>query len=295
MQQNLTKDFNKVFYQVEASIYDERHPEVLEGNYSWWNEMAKEFVSSKDNTESLKIIDIGCGTGFVAHIISQHISDKDQLICYDLSLPMLREAKRKLGPTPACRVDYIVGEAHYLPIRSHTIDLITINALLHHLDDCAPLLKEVDRLLKSGGYIVLAHEPNKLFFSSPVIRLMASLYKLLGFGKTITNDMCILVNKELKKRRLVEEDLSKDEILKMVEFNSPVEQSSVTVDKDKGFVPKELLSRYFPEYKILALNEYSTFFIRPAFENVKWLGRFVQWLGKLLLGKGNLFNVICEK
>ena len=99
----------------------------------------------------------------------------------------------------------------------------------------------------------------------------------------------------LKKQDLIDVDLSKDEILKMVEFNSPVEQSRISVDQEKGLVPEELIQTFFSNYKLVALNEYSTFFVRPLYLKFKWLGQLMRVMNKLLFGKGNLFSVICQK
>jgi len=44
MKKDLIKEFNRVFYKVEADLYDERHPEVLAGNYSWWNEVGQNLL-----------------------------------------------------------------------------------------------------------------------------------------------------------------------------------------------------------------------------------------------------------
>ena len=289
------KEFNKIFYEVEAEIYDERHPEVLEGNQEWWNGIGENLLEPARNGEGLRVLDVGSGTGFVCHALAKYLKTPDQFICYDLSPAMLMEARKKLGTNGVCTISYYCGESETLPFKSGTFDLVTINALLHHLSDYEPLLKEAARILKKGGHVIIAHEPNKLFFASPVARLAASFYKMLGLGKTLTEEMRVLVNKELRNKGLADHDLSKDEILRLVEFNSPVEQSSIAVNKDKGLIPQELIDTYFPGYQIVELREYSTFFVRPIFDRIKWLGYLVKTFGSTFIGAGNLFSIICRK
>jgi ubiquinone/menaquinone biosynthesis C-methylase UbiE len=189
----------------------------------------------------------------------------------------------------------VCGEVDFLPFKSNSYDVVAINALLHHLSDIGPLLRETDRILRKGGYVIVAHEPNRLFFSSIFLRFAASIYKVLGQGKSITDEMQTEINKRLKSKNLIDVDLSKEYILKMVEYNSPVEQAKYAVPKDKGLIPSEIIDSFFSGYKLIQIREYTTFFIRPIFHRLKWLGKSVEFLSVLLLRKGNLFSFICQK
>lgn len=295
MDNSLIKEFNRVFYEVEAEIYDDRHPEVIKGNQEWWDDVGAKIIKPRGRVTGVKIIDIGCGTGFVGDVVLKHLGKEDQFICYDLTPAMLKEARRKLAGHSDCRLEFISGDADNLPFPANSFDVITLNAILHHLADFSPLLKEVDRILKKGGHVIVAHEHNKLFFSSLTLRFASSLYKLMGGGKSITDEMQTAINEKLKQKGVITRNLSKDDILKMVEFNSPVEQDSILVEKDKGFIPTEIVENYFPNYKLVEIREYSTFFIRPVFDRNKWLGILVKCISKLLLGRGNLFSLISQK
>jgi ubiquinone/menaquinone biosynthesis C-methylase UbiE len=64
---------NQVFYDVEAKLYDDRHPEVLEGNQVWWNQLGETLAQSFKNNEEIKFLDVGCGTGYVGDIIAPYL------------------------------------------------------------------------------------------------------------------------------------------------------------------------------------------------------------------------------
>jgi ubiquinone/menaquinone biosynthesis C-methylase UbiE len=295
MKKGLVREFNRIFYEAEAGIYDARHPEIIEGDRGWWDEAVRKYVRPIDQREGLRIVDIGSGTGFVGEVLSSYLSERDHLICYDLSPEMLVQSRQKLNNSSRCRLNFINGEASLLPFCSNSFDLITINSLLHHLQDCRSLFGELSRLLKKGGYIMVSHEPNKLYFASAFRRFAASAYKFLGGGKSITTQLQQRINQGLKSHNLTNQELSKEEILKVVEYQSPVEQATFRVRKDKGFVPRELAREYFPEYKLLELCEYSTFFVRPLFKKSPWLGNLVKHAGSFLFGRGNLFSLILQK
>ncbi len=290
----LILEFNKVFYAIEADSYDEDHPEVIKGNINWWQAASSRFLNNEKRTKPIRILDIGSGTGLVADIFKNNLADSDRFICYDLSTEMLKYSSGKLGGS-AKNFGFFCGDAENIPFQSGSFDVITMNAILHHLPECDNLFTEVNRLLNDKGFIIIAHEPNKRFFNSFFLRFISTIYKFIGCGKTMSAETAIKMNRELKKRKLITEDLSSEELLRMVEFNSPVEQANVAIDKSKGFFPDEIIKNYFPDYKLLELREYSTFFIRPVFENQKWLSNLIKFAGETIIARGNLFSLIIQK
>ncbi len=64
-----------------------------------------------------------------------------------------------------------VGDALYLPFRDASIDLVWSIHVLHHLPDPATALREVRRVLRPGGHLVIAETVE----DHPVIRLARSV------------------------------------------------------------------------------------------------------------------------
>jgi len=290
----LVTAINRVFYDIEAESYDERHMEVVVGDLEWWEQAGARYFHKQSNSP-IVILDIGCGTGFVGHSVMDHLSKGDLFIGFDLSSRMLEQAKKKMDNKPPVRPEFVHGEAHHLPFRDTSIDVLTMNAILHHLGDYAAVLAEADRVLKSNGYILINHEPNRTFFRSPAMRLLASFYKLIGCGIDLNNELEAEVNRELKKQGMSDRKLKKNEIQRLVEFHSPVEQSRIGVNQEKGFDPGEIASEYFPGYKVVELEEFTTFFVRPIFEQFPWLGRTIRTAWKLFSRRGNLFRLALQK
>jgi ubiquinone/menaquinone biosynthesis C-methylase UbiE len=90
-------------------------------------------------------LDVGCGTGFSSHNISQIT----HLTSLDFSLRLL-----KLNPSP----NKIQASAYHLPFKSDTFDLVYGWDFLHHLHDPVSTVKEMARVSKK--YLIL-FEPNK--------------------------------------------------------------------------------------------------------------------------------------
>lgn len=287
---DLIKQINRIFYEVEAKEYDRRHPEVIKGDPLWWDDMGRKYISKM---RSISLLDIGTGTGFVVSILSRYLKGANEIICYDLSREMLQEARVKLRNVP--NVNFLVGDAERLPFGRESIDIISMNSVLHHLPNYPLLLREIDRVLKRKGIFIMAHEPNRLFFKSPLVRMAASLYKLMGGRMKITEYMQAEINRQLKKKELITLDLSQEEIISLVDYHSPIEQRSIIISKNKGFIPQELITSFFPEYKVLELREYSTFFHRPFLERPSPLSFLLKMARKVFLGKGNLFSWVIKK
>jgi ubiquinone/menaquinone biosynthesis C-methylase UbiE len=295
----LVKSLNQIFYDVEAEQYDERHPEVIEGDADWWisrgPELVRELRSRLTAGSGLMILDVGCGTGFVSSLLTDYLVEGDCLIGLDHSEGMLRRARSKLSEEQLGRCRFARGDAASLQFRDHSFDMLTLNSFLHHVYDYRSVLKEVDRVLKPGGYLVLAHEPNRDFFQSPLSRLAASAWKLIGCGMTVPKDTCDKVNSRLHATHLAATELRAADILRLVEYHSPVEQAPIRIDKNKGFSLRDLLAEDLHGYVLLEAQEYSTFYLRPQLQrHPRWL-RVVKTLARLLNGKGNLFSAVLRK
>jgi len=296
---DLVAKLNQVFYDVEAAQYDVRHPEVIEGDAQWWSRrgevLIRDLRTRFTTGRGLLILDVGCGTGFVASALGNYLADGDLVVGLDQSEGMLMRARSKLAGKTVSRCRFVRGDAARLPFPDHIFHMLTLNSILHHVYDYRSVLRECDRALKPGGYLLMAHEPNKEFFQSPLRRLAASAYKLAGFGMKLPKDIYEQINSRLSESHLAASAASAEDILRLVEYHSPVEQGAVRIDKNKGFSLPELRATELRGYVLIELNEYSTFYHRPQLERRPWLMRVAQTAARLLNGKGNLFSAVLRK
>jgi ubiquinone/menaquinone biosynthesis C-methylase UbiE len=107
------------------------------------------------------VLDAGGGTGRVAQFlrgISTHVLVADE------SREMLREASKKTGISPVC------SHAEQLPFPSNFFDRILMVDALHHVADQRTTVKELWRVLKPGGRIVV-EEPDARSFLVKLVAL----------------------------------------------------------------------------------------------------------------------------
>ncbi|MBF0625447.1 MAG: class I SAM-dependent methyltransferase [Magnetococcales bacterium] len=293
----LVTAINRVFYESEAASYDHRHPEVMKGDRSWWQKVGGEVLDGPRPRGGLNLLDVGSGTGMVMESLAEFLRPGDRFHSIELSPSMLARTRAKwAGRAIAFQPVYINGQAGELPFANASMDLVTMNALLHHLFDPGALLAEVDRVLKPGGRVFMCHEPNKRFFQSPLLRGLATLYKVAGGGiETPGADICQRVNRELTAQGLIRQPLTEEEIHRLVEYHSPVERHRYGVSADAGFDPDELARSHFPAYRVVEVDEFTTFFHRPSLERHPWVGRSLEFLWQLLLRHGNHFRLALAK
>jgi len=94
-----------------------------------------------------RVLDVATGTGAVAReLIRRHGCT---VVGLDQSPEMLAEARRRLGGD----VELVEGRAEELPFADESFDALTFTYLLRYVDDPAATLKELARVVRSGGTI----------------------------------------------------------------------------------------------------------------------------------------------
>lgn len=93
------------------------------------------------------LLEVGVGTGTVAQAFAAF---GFRVIGVDLSEPMLRHARARIGPT------VVAGDAAMLPVRSGSFRQTVSTWVLHLVADVPAVLNEVARVLTPGGrYLVI--------------------------------------------------------------------------------------------------------------------------------------------
>jgi ArsR family transcriptional regulator len=96
------------------------------------------------------VADLGCGTGFLT---AQLAGSAHRVIAVDHSPRMLAAAAKKQLPS---NCEFRRGELDALPIDDACIDAAFANLVWHHLPDLAAAAREVFRILKPGGAVVIS-------------------------------------------------------------------------------------------------------------------------------------------
>lgn len=99
----------------------------------------------------LRILDVGCGDGVLATRLAQ---DGAQVTGLDASADMIAAARRR-ATAAGVEVDLVEGNAGDLPFPDEHFDCVMSVATLCFVDDPRPTIREMDRVLKPGGRLIL--------------------------------------------------------------------------------------------------------------------------------------------
>ncbi|MBA2860803.1 ubiquinone/menaquinone biosynthesis C-methylase UbiE [Methanococcus maripaludis] len=124
-----------------------------------WDEMRKDFFSdelrnlaySKADIKKGKLaVDMGSGTGFISEGL---LKNGLNVIAVDQSEEMLNIMKDKFSEYS--KIQYINSDIEKLPVEDNFADYVFANMFLHHVEYPEKAIREMTRILKKGGKLVI--------------------------------------------------------------------------------------------------------------------------------------------
>lgn len=100
--------------------------------------------------EAAVVADVGTGTGFVLQGL---VNEAAELVGFDESAEMLEVAQRNLADHPRLRLR--LAEGQNLPAEDDYFDAVFANMYLHHAPEPHQAIREMVRILKPGGKLVI--------------------------------------------------------------------------------------------------------------------------------------------
>lgn len=98
------------------------------------------------------ILDAGCGNGRYTRLLLRDADADARIAAFDLAPRMLRRARARLK-TP--RVGYAAADLTRLPYANAAFDAVVCGWVLEHLPDPRVGLRELSRVLRAGGRLLL--------------------------------------------------------------------------------------------------------------------------------------------
>ncbi|MEW9530150.1 class I SAM-dependent methyltransferase [Microbispora sp. NPDC049125] len=119
-----------------------------------------------------RVLDVGCGTGYLSQILAPVVGAAGQVTGVDPSVPMIDYARRRAPGN----CSYMVGEGQALDLPDASFDVVVTSLAVHHVPSAerGAALREMFRVLRPGGRLLLAE------FRPPANHLLAHLIGMLS-------------------------------------------------------------------------------------------------------------------
>ena len=103
-----------------------------------------------------RILDVGCGTGYLLRLLASSCPDAAELAGVDPAPGMIKAAAAGSGGDE--RLKFSAGVAEQLPYRDGSFDLVVSVTSFDHWSDQLAGLRECHRVLVPGGHLVLVDQ-----------------------------------------------------------------------------------------------------------------------------------------
>lgn len=167
--------------------------------------------------DSMKILELGCGTGSMWKGREDLIKRTEKIVLSDFSEGMVEQTKNTIGQHP--NVEYKIIDIQDIPYEDNSFDIVIANMMLYHVPDMDKGLREVRRVLKKGGTFYTATYGEH--------GIMEYIAKLLGrYGVTDTTSRAFTLQNGKKILGAHFEDVTKlcyEDSLAVTDVNDLVE------------------------------------------------------------------------
>lgn len=143
-----------------AHRYDVTNDVLALGQTRKWRRLVADAVGAAPGQ---RVLDIAAGTGTSSQAFADRGAD---VVACDFSLGMLQVGRRRLP-----RMPFVAGDAMRLPFADASFDAVTISFGLRNIHDPLQGLREMRRVTRPGGRLVVCE------FSTPVFPAFRTVYE----------------------------------------------------------------------------------------------------------------------
>jgi arsenite methyltransferase len=102
------------------------------------------------------VLDLGSGPGLDALLAAKAVGATGRVIGVDMTPEMLERARATAAKAGATQIEFRQGRLEALPVADASVDAVTSNCVINLVPDKAVVFREVARVLRPGGRIVVS-------------------------------------------------------------------------------------------------------------------------------------------
>ncbi|HLC92670.1 MAG TPA: class I SAM-dependent methyltransferase [archaeon] len=144
----------KSYMGVAGDYYEKAHSSRHKSQgffYETREEYMLDFMGLKGNE---KIIDVGCGSGTFSRVLAEK-HPKAKITGVDISEHAISFARKTAKEKNIGNLKFISASISSIPVKSGSFDVAVVSHLIEHVKNPENDLKEVNRILKPNGILIL--------------------------------------------------------------------------------------------------------------------------------------------
>jgi ubiquinone/menaquinone biosynthesis C-methylase UbiE len=164
---------------LAAALWWRKNPSACPYGQRFWVEVPHPIITRERLRSVLRpepgerLLEIGVGTGYYSLDLAEWIGPAGTLELFDLQREFLDHVMRRGAERGLGNLVPTQGDATDLPYGDASVDAVVLTAVLGEIPDSAAALREIRRVLKPGGRLVVGE-----LFGDPHFTTRASLQRL---------------------------------------------------------------------------------------------------------------------
>ncbi len=151
----------KAYHKGITDSYDSRAP--VYDNHVWGLEWSIQTVDFLPPEKGETVLDIACGSGFIAFYIADKVGPEGMITGVDISRGMIDRCNEKLKESRLKNLKFQYGDAENLDFPANSFDRMYCSAGLYWMINPLAALRHWCELLKPGGWLGFSAWPSKSF------------------------------------------------------------------------------------------------------------------------------------
>lgn len=146
---------------LAAALWWRKNPSACPYGQRFWVEAPHPIITRERLRAVLRpqpgerLLEIGVGTGYYSLDLAEWVAPEGTLELFDLQQEFLDHVMRAAGERGLANLVPTRGDATRLPYEDASVDAVILTAVLGEIPDSAAALREIRRVLKPGGRLVV--------------------------------------------------------------------------------------------------------------------------------------------
>lgn len=164
-----------------AQSYEAQHVEIFNDieQVRLTRSLARAVDAVRTGAQPLRALDFGCGSGNLSrHLLGLGL----EVTAADVSVDFLTLVERRFPNQPLSLL--LMNGSDLREVPDGSFDMVAAYSVLHHIPDYIASIRELARITKPGGVILLDHEQNEAFWSGdPLYKAFVKEASRFDWGK----------------------------------------------------------------------------------------------------------------